>query len=120
MVQSLTDLGKILLHYSRKKEFQSQSKQVFKVLPSTFERLAIHQYINAFSNHSPTFIKQLLKSINKRISDLSCNKKEFDKVKSVYETVLKYSGHFSSMSFNNSNAIEIEGLYGLIHHIAKI
>ena len=29
-------------------------------------------YINASSNHPPTIIKQLLKMINKRISDLSC------------------------------------------------
>ena len=35
-------------------------------------------YINAFSNHPPTIIKQLPKMINKRISDLSCNKEEFD------------------------------------------
>ena len=41
--------------------------------------------------------------INKRISDLLCNKEEFDKVKSVYESALKHSGHFSSMSYNNSN-----------------
>ena len=41
--------------------------------------------------------------INKRISDLSCNKEEFDKVKSVYESALKDSGYFSSMSYNNSN-----------------
>ena len=41
--------------------------------------------------------------INKRISDLSCDKEEFYKVKSVNETALKDSGHFSSMSFNNSN-----------------
>ena len=40
-------------------------------------------YINAFSNHPPTIIKQLLEMINRRISDLSCNKEEFDKVKSV-------------------------------------
>ena len=41
--------------------------------------------------------------INKRISDLSCNKEEFDKVKSVYELALKDSGHFSLMSYSNSN-----------------
>ena len=41
--------------------------------------------------------------ISKRISDLSCNKEEFDTVKSVHESVLKDSGHFSSMSYNNSN-----------------
>ena len=40
-------------------------------------------YINAFSNHPPTIIKQLAKMIDKRISNLSCNKEEFDKVKSV-------------------------------------
>ena len=60
-------------------------------------------YINAFSNHPPTIIKQLPKMISKRISDLSCNKDEFDKVKSVYESALKDSGQFSSMSYNNSN-----------------
>ena len=32
-----------------------------------------------------TIIKEFLKMVNKRISDLSCNKQEFDKVKSVYE-----------------------------------
>ena len=40
--------------------------------------------------------------INKRISDLSCNKEEIDKVKSVYESALKDSGHFSSMSYNSN------------------
>ena len=48
-------------------------------------------YINAFSNDPHTIIKQLPKMINKRISDLSCNKEEFDKVKSDYETALKDS-----------------------------
>ena len=41
--------------------------------------------------------------INKRISDLSCDKEEFNKIKSVNETALKDSGQFPSMSFNNSN-----------------
>ena len=41
--------------------------------------------------------------INKRISDLLCNKEEFYKVKSVCESALKDSGYFSSMSHNNSN-----------------
>ena len=63
----------------------------------------IRLYINAFSNHPPTIIKQLPKMMNKRISDLFCNKEEFDKVRSVYETTLRDSRHFSSMSHNNSN-----------------
>ena len=41
--------------------------------------------------------------INNRISDLSCDKKDFNKVESVNETAIKDSGHFSSMSYNNSN-----------------
>ena len=41
--------------------------------------------------------------INKRILDLSCNKEEFDKVKSVYESALEDSGHFLSKSYDNSN-----------------
>ena len=54
-------------------------------------------YIDAFSNHPPTSIKQLPKMISKKILDLSCTKEKFDKVKSVYESALKDSGHFSSM-----------------------
>ena len=50
-----------------------------------------------------TIIKQLAKMINMRISDLPCNKEDFDKVKSAYESALKDSGHFSSMSYNNNN-----------------
>ena len=60
-------------------------------------------YINAFSNQSATITKQLPKMINRRISDLSCNMEEFDKVKSAYESALKDSGHFSWMPYNNSN-----------------
>ena len=81
-----------------RKDFQSTSKQIlqkqiFQMLPSTlrqrnnflFGRLTIHHSTQRFSNHLPIIIKQLPKMINKRISDLSCNKGEFDKVKSLYE-----------------------------------
>ena len=64
---------------------------------------------------------------NKRISDLSCNKEEFDKVKSFYESALKDSGHFSSMSYNSNTQNvprnrnrNITFLYGSTHHIVKI
>ena len=138
MVQSLTELGKILLHYSRKNDFQSPSAQILSkhiFLDVTFNlatkkyfpfRKAINTplYINAFSNSQPTIIKQLPKMINKRISDLSCNKEEFDKVKPVSESVLKDSGHFSPMSYNNSitqalEEIETGRLYGSTNHMAK-
>ena len=85
------------------------------------------QYINAFSNHPLTIIKQLPKVIDKKISDLSCNKKEFDKVKSIYESVLstKDSGYFSSMSYNNSNSQNARRnrnrkIIWFNHHLAKM
>ena len=43
------------------------------------------------------------KVINKRISDLTCNKEEFDKIQIIYETAVKHSGHLWSMSLKNSN-----------------
>ena len=60
-------------------------------------------YINNFSNHLPTIIKQLPKMINKKISNLFCNKQVLNKVKSAYKSALKKSGHFSPMSYSNSN-----------------
>ena len=70
-------------------------------------------------------IKQLPKMIN-RISDLSRNKEGFGKVKSDYESALKDSGHFSSLSYDNSNTLKNLGeiktgsLYGSTHHKAKM
>ena len=60
-------------------------------------------YINVYSNHPPTIIKHLPKMINKMISDLSCNKEEFDKVKSLYESARKDRGHFLLKSYNHNN-----------------
>ena len=50
-------------------------------------------YINIKSNHPWTIIKDLPKMINKRLFELSCNKDEFDKVKLLYEKLLKESGY---------------------------
>ena len=46
-------------------------------------------YINNCSNHPPTVIKQLPKSINKRLSDLSSNEEIFEKTKPAYSDALK-------------------------------
>ena len=110
MVQRIIELGKTLLHCSRKKGFQLPSSQILlKQMPSTlqqrntflFKRLTIHHSTSTlFLN---TYLKSSNRMINKRISDLSCNKEEFNKVRSVCETALKDSGHFSSISFNSSN-----------------
>ena len=47
------------------------------------------QYINIKSNHPPNIIKQLPASINRRISDNSCNEHEFNKAKPIYDDALK-------------------------------
>ena len=50
-------------------------------------------YVNKESNHPPTVIKQIPHSINQRISDISCNEREFNKAKPMYEEALKQSGY---------------------------
>ena len=58
------------------------------------------QYINIKSNHPPNIIKQLPASINRRISDNSCNEHEFNKAKPVYDDALKSSGYTEMLSSN--------------------
>ena len=59
-------------------------------------------YVNKESNHPPSVIKQIPQSINRRISDISCNEYEFDKAKPVYEKALKESGYDVSMKYSES------------------
>ena len=63
--------------------------------------------------------------INKRISDLSYNKEEFDKVRSVYESTIKDSRHFHQCHviiemLKTLEEIETERLCGSTYHIAKM
>ena len=46
-------------------------------------------YINNCSNHPPTVIKQLPKSISKQLSDLSSNEEIFEKTKTAYSDAFK-------------------------------
>ena len=59
----------------------------------------VPRYINVKSNHPSTIIKDLAVVINKRRSELSCNKDEFDKAKLSYEKSLQESGYKTSMSY---------------------
>ena len=56
-------------------------------------------YINTKSNHPPNIIKQLPASINRRISNNSCNEHEFDKAKPIYDTALKDSGYTDTLTY---------------------
>ena len=50
-------------------------------------------YINAKSNHPKSILKQVPTMINDRLSNLSCNEREFNKVKDLYQSALDSSGH---------------------------
>ena len=51
------------------------------------------QYINVSSNHPPNIIKQIPKTIEKRLSDHSSNETMFNNAKAPYEKALKDSGY---------------------------
>jgi len=61
-------------------------------------------YIHKDSNHPPNITKQLPHMIEKRISDLSCNSDEFDKVKATYNTGLSNSGFSHNIQYNKSTS----------------
>ena len=56
-------------------------------------------YINANSNHPPNVIREIPKMIEKRLSDLSCNKAEFEKSKPIYEEALEKSGFNHTLKY---------------------
>ena len=56
-------------------------------------------YINVTFNHSPSMLQQLLKSISKRISEISLNKRIFNQSIPYYENALKKSGYNISLKY---------------------
>ena len=59
------------------------------------------QYVNNHSNHPPSIIKQIPKSINKRLSSLSSDQQSFDECKAVYENALKQSDYIFPLHYSN-------------------
>ena len=53
-------------------------------------------YIHSQSNHPPSITKQLT---NRRLSNLSCKRNEFNKTKSLYESAMKNSWFNYSIKF---------------------
>lgn len=60
-------------------------------------------YVDSRSNHPPSIIKQIPKSINKRISSLSSNQQSFDECKPSYESALRQSNYNVSLQYSTSN-----------------
>ena len=50
-------------------------------------------YVHAKSNHPPSVISEIPKMIGKRLSDLSFDEQEFEKIKRPYEEALARSEH---------------------------
>ena len=58
-------------------------------------------YIDSRSNHPPSIIRQLPKSINKRIFSLSSDKPSFDSAVPLYEDASKQSNFNTSLRYDN-------------------
>ena len=56
-------------------------------------------YININSNHPKNIIKQLPKTINKRINEISSNEEVFNKAAKFYNDALKDSGYEEQLSY---------------------
>ena len=50
-------------------------------------------YVHSLSNHPPSVIKAIPKSINRRLSSISSSANEFNKAKGDYQTALQNSGY---------------------------
>ena len=60
-------------------------------------------YIHKQSNHPTNILKELPKSINKRISDISCDENVFNNAKLTYEKALNNSGFTETFSYIKSS-----------------
>ena len=56
-------------------------------------------YINKYSKHPPSILKQLPKSIEKRTSETSSNKSIFDETMKPYRDGLKESGFSEALNY---------------------
>ena len=57
------------------------------------------QYINTQSNHPPNIIRQLPKTIEKRLSEHSSNEQIFNDAKPIYEKALKDAGYETTLTY---------------------
>ena len=61
-------------------------------------------YINVNSNHPPNIIKQIPKSLEKRISQLSYNQEIFKQAVPHYEQALRNSGYNTKLNYTENTA----------------
>ena len=66
-------------------------------------------YINKNSNHSPQVLKELPKTIEKRISNISSSKEIFDISKPIYEKTLNECGFQHKLLYQENAINNIDG-----------
>ena len=59
-------------------------------------------YVHVDSNHPPNVINQIPKSINARLSSISCNRETFDRAAPAYQQALENSGHNYTLTYTNN------------------
>ena len=62
----------------------------------------ITKYVNVRSNHPPTIINQIPKSITTRLNDNSSNEEVFNKNKEIYNIALKKSGYNENLQYDEN------------------
>ena len=60
-------------------------------------------YVHSASNHPPNILKQIPKMTSKRLSVLSSNETEFNKVSAQYEEILRKSGYNERLSYSSAD-----------------
>ena len=60
-------------------------------------------YVHRESNHPPSILKNIPKSINKRLSSISSNESEFKKAAPAYQEALTKSGYDLKLVYNSPN-----------------
>ena len=58
-------------------------------------------YINMQSNHPPNIIADILKTISKRLTNISCDESVFDRNVGTYQAALKNSGFGGKLTYND-------------------
>ena len=59
-------------------------------------------YVHIKSNHPPTVLKEIPKSINKRLSKISSTEREFNAAKDEYQKALNKSRHTHKLVYEKS------------------
>ena len=72
---------------------------------STFQA----RYVNTQSNYRRYVVRQIPKSINKRLSIISKNENSFDRAKEHYQEALTKGGHKHKLKYSSGNGRTREG-----------